>query len=66
MTVRLTREITKEIYDRAIKNRNYVAEEDRNEVWDIAELCGYGIYGDQVCEEDGKYFVKYYRGSTCD
>ena len=62
----MVREITKEIYDRAIQNRNYVVSEDRIKIWDRAELCGYGIYGDQVYEENGKYFVKYWRGSICD
>ena len=66
MKVRLTREISKEIYDKAIKNRGYITGEDREKVWDISDLCGYGIYGDQVCKENDKYFVKYYRGSTCD
>lgn len=62
----MIKEITKEIYDRAIKNRNYIANEDKKRVWNMADLCGYGIYGDQVFEKDGKYFVKYWRGSTCD
>ena len=60
------REITKEIYERALQNRRYITDEDRKEVWDISDLCGYGIYGDQVYEEDGKYFVRYWRGNTCD
>ena len=64
--IMLTKKITKEIYDKAIKNRNYITNDDRNKVWDISDLCGYGIYGDQVYEENGEYFVKYWRGSTCD
>lgn len=30
-------------------------------------LCmGYGIYGTRCYEEDGRYFVDYSRGETCD
>ena len=47
----MIKEITKEIYDRAIKNRNYIANEDKKRVWNMADLCGYGIYGDQVFEK---------------
>ena len=62
----MVREITKDIYDRALQNRRYIASKDLEKIWSISELCGYGIYGDQVYEENGKYFVKYWRGSTCD
>ena len=62
----MVREITKEIYDRAMTNHQHIIEEDMKKIWSISDLCGYGIYGDKVYEEDGKYFVKYWRGSTCD
>ena len=60
------REISKDIYEKALNNRNYICSEDMNKVFNMAEICGYGIYGAQVYEEDGKYYVSYYRGSTCD
>ena len=59
------RKITKDIYDNAKNNRGYLTSEDTKKVFDIAEICGYGIYGTQVFERDGEYFVSYYRGSTC-
>lgn len=62
----LERKITKDIYERAIKNRNYIQGEDMNKVFNEAELCGYGIYGTQVFEKDNEYYVSYYMGSTCD
>lgn len=62
----MKREITKEIYERAKENRNYIASEDMEKIFNISELCGYGVYGDQVYEENGKYFVKFRLGSTCD
>lgn len=63
MTTR-KREITKEMYDRA-KN-GILADEDKWEVFSQAELCGYGVYGTYVIEEDGKYYTRYWLGSTCD
>ena len=64
--VRLIKEISKDIYDRAITNRKYITFEDEEKIWDISERCGYGIYNDQVFEKDGKYFVEYDRGESCD
>lgn len=29
-------------------------------------LLGYGVYGAQTYEKDGKYFLSYSRGSSCD
>ena len=60
------REINKDIYERALTNRKYIIGEDMPKVFKEAELCGYGIYGTQVFEKDGKYYVSYYMGSTCD
>ena len=60
------REISKEVYDRAMQNRGYITPEDTKNVFSISELIGYGVYGDQVTERDGKYFVRYERGESCD
>lgn len=60
------REITKEVYNHAKTNRGYIMADDRSEVFTISELIGYGVYGDQVFERDGKYYVSYLLGSTCD
>ena len=61
-----TKEITKEIYDRAKANRNYITEEDKSKVFSISQLCGYGVYSPMVFEENGKYYCNYYLGSSYD
>lgn len=60
------REISKEMYDRAKQNRDYLTQDDRVKVFNISERCGYGVYSPLVVEKDGKYYVSYYLGSTCD
>ena len=62
----MERKITKEIYERALKNRGYIDKQDSDKVFTISELCGYGVYGDQVFEKDGDYFVRFERGDSCD
>jgi len=60
------KEITKEQYDRAMQNHGYITKDDRNKVFTVSEIYGYGVYGDQVAEDKGKYYVDYSIGSTCD
>lgn len=60
------REITKEQYDRAMQHSGYIAEEDKNDIFTEAEIWGYGVYSPKVCEESGKYYVRYELGSSCD
>lgn len=60
----LLREITAEQYARA--KSGYLTEEDREIVFYPSELYGYGVYGGDVIERDGKYYVRYSLGSTCD
>lgn len=63
---RYEKEITKEIYDRAKEKGGYIASEDMSKVFSIDQLCGYGVYSAMVFERDGKYYVSYYLGSSCD
>ena len=58
--------ITQEQYDRAMQNNRIIPEADRSEIFDSAELYGYGVYCPVAVEEDGAYFVEYELGSTCD
>lgn len=60
------KEITKEQYDRAMQNHGYITKDDRNKVFTVSEIYGYGVYGDKVTEDKGKYYVDYSIGSTCD
>ncbi len=62
----LLREITAEQYERAKAKSGYLTEEDREVVFYPSELYGYGVYGGDVIERDGKYYVRYSLGSTCD
>lgn len=64
--IRCQREITKEQYDRAIRNGGVITRADRQEIFSDAERYGYGIYGASAFQEDGKYMVSYSRGETCD
>lgn len=60
------KEISKEIYENALKHGGYLTDKDKAKVFDVCELCGYGIYGAKAYEEKGKYYCLYYRGSSCD
>ena len=59
-----TREITKEIFDNA--TNGVLNKEDYDKVFNIAEVCGYGVYCPYVYEKDGKYIVRFELGDTCD
>ena len=59
-------EISKEVYDRAKANRNYIVSEDKKDLFDISILCGYGLYNAKVYEKDGKYYCSYETGDSCD
>lgn len=60
------REITKEQYERAMANNRYITDDDSLDVFTITELRGYGVYGDQVFQREGKFFVRYKTGDICD
>lgn len=63
---RYEKEITKEIYDRAKENRDYITKDDMDKVFSISQLCGYGVYTATVFERDGAYYCSFYLGSSCD
>ena len=60
------REITKEQYERAMQHGGYIAKEDESAIFTTAEIWGYGVYSTKVKEENGKYYVHYELGSSCD
>ena len=60
------RQITKDIYDRAMEHNGFFTSEDKQKVFDVSELCEYGVYGAKAYEENGEYFVGYSMGSSCD
>lgn len=60
------REITKDQYDRAMKNHGYLTDEDMDKVFTTAELCGYGVYGAVVSHYADRYVVRFEMGDSCD
>ena len=66
MTNNLKREITKEIYERALQNGGYITDDDKNIVFMPFEIWGYGVYLPKVYKENDKYYVDYKLGSSCD
>lgn len=76
MTVGTPFEVPKEVFDRAkaqctLENKEsrkwfYMAPEDRPKYFSESILCGYGLYGCEVVEEDGKYMCHYSVGDSCD
>lgn len=61
------KEITREMYDRAGgEDGKYLTEDDKNAIFSVADLWGYGIYGARVYQADGKYICRYERGDSCD
>jgi hypothetical protein len=57
--VAVKEEITKEEYEKAKEKGAY-------SLFDECMLMGYGVYGAEVYERDGKYWLSYSRGSSCD
>ena len=60
------RQISKEVYDRAIANNGHITSEDEAEIFSYIEQTLYGIYRTGAFELDGKYFVRYKLGDTSD
>lgn len=60
------KEISKEIYDKAVANNGTVPDSAYKDIFSVSELIGYGVYRVSAFEKDGKYFVKYQRGDSCD
>ena len=60
------RQISKEVYDRAIANNGHITSEDEAEIFSYIEQTIYGVYRTVAFELDGKYFVRYELGDTSD
>lgn len=57
--VSVKREITEEEYKKAL-------EEGPRSIVSESVVMGYGCYGATVSEHDGKYYLSYERGDSCD
>lgn len=56
----ITREITKEQYINATEKH------DAKGIFTAQESMGYGIYGERFYERNGKYYVSFMMGDSCD
>lgn len=60
----ITKEITKEKYDYYESQPSVSASIKSEMPNDI--ICGYGYYGGYIYESNGKYYMRYSIGSSCD
>lgn len=47
-------------------NSYYVPSSFKEKLFDPADIYGYGVYSAEVYELDGKYYLSYNRGESCD
>ena len=60
------RKITEEQYERAMLNKGFLTEDDKNSVFSPSEMFGYGVYMPRVIEDHGEYYVTFTLGNSCD
>lgn len=67
MMVKRYFEITENCYKNLVnmKDKQYADKIMREEA-PVEYRCGYGIYGARPVEKEGKFYVEYITGSTCD
>ena len=46
--------------------RNVTEKHDTTDIFTAQEVCGYGVYCERYYAQDGKYFVEYSVGDSCD
>lgn len=64
--ISIHREIDRGQYNRAVENNGHIAQCDTESVFTASEMYGYGIYSDTVYSKNGRFFVMFNRGETCD
>ena len=58
--------ISKEVYDRAIENGGHIRKDDQDQAFTREEVLGYGVYHDEVLEENEEYYVQFVIGGSCE
>jgi hypothetical protein len=58
------KEITEEQFHLADKGE--LTRDDKMEIFGAAVVWGYGLYGYEIYEEDGKYYATWRQGDSCD
>lgn len=72
MLIRSEKPITKEQYERAQLNNGFITEADLQEIFTMADLCGYGVYSPIACARysettsEAAYVVSYTTSTNCD
>lgn len=72
MLIRSEKPITKEQYERAQLNNGFISEADLQEIFTMADLCGYGVYSPIACAryseatKETTYVVSYTTSTCCD
>ena len=72
MLIRSEKPITKEQYERAQLNNGFMTEADLQEIFSMADLCGYGVYSPIACARysaatgETTYIVSYTTSTNCD
>lgn len=61
-----TKEISKELYDQSMANNGFIPDDKYVETFGVSLTYGYGVYYPKVHTKDGKYYVTYSFGSSCD
>lgn len=64
--ISIHREIDREQYNRAVENNGHIAQRDQKSVFTASEIYGYGVYYDTVYSKNGRFFVMFNRGESCD
>ena len=60
------RQISKEVFDRALINGGHITGADMQQVFTMSELCGYGVYMPTVYKDGDKYMCQFEMGDSCD
>lgn len=72
MLIRSEKPITKEQYKRAQLNNGFMTEADLQDIFNVVELCGYGVLEPIACkrysESTGEttYVISYTTSTNCD
>lgn len=60
------KEIDKEFYDKCMAASYAERKVLVEDFLGASIVCGYGLYGFNLCKEEDKYYLIYTRGDTCD
>jgi len=64
--ITIEREITEEQYARAVERGGRIAKGDEEDVFTASERFGFGVYNSSVHRRNGRPYVMFLRGDSCD